>query len=153
MALYHSYIFFSSLIENGLKDAFFGFLRPFSNRLTLCRPYATEVRRVLPPHQNTLGKLTEGVHKDNHPALIDPAIRNPDNPSELLYEGQLTHGKGSPQNPSYPLHPSKDLEGHARPQNYVPPRTVMYVPEHFFEIKPITGSAAFADQSTVKENT
>lgn len=117
-----------------------------------CRPYTTEVRRVLRPYQKDLNKITEGVHKDNHPALVDPNVRNPDNSCEILYEGQPTHGKGSAQNPSYPLHPSKDLQGHNKTQNIVPPTTITYVEERFFESNPIPGSQSFLSDPEVKAN-
>ena len=79
-------------------------------------------------------------------------MRNPDKPSEILYEGQPTHGKGSPQNPSYLLHPSKDLQGNLRPQYIVPPPTKIYTEEHYYHPKPIPGSQEFLADSKVREN-
>ena len=55
---------------------------------------------------------------------IDPAVKDPDNPSRVLYERQPTHGKGSIANPSSPLHPSRDLQGNQRLQNFVPAPSV-----------------------------
>ena len=116
------------------------------------RSYVTEVRRILPPCQKELAKLTNGTHHGNHMSLVDNQVRNPDNPSEILWEGQLTHGKGSIQNPSVPLHPSKDIQGSPVPQNYVPPDKTTYVPEKFFHSTPVAGSKSFLEESMVKQN-
>lgn len=104
---------------------------------------------MLPLHQKKLTELTEGVHKYDHPAS---GVRNPDNPSEILYEGQPTHGKGSLQNPSYPLHPSRNLQGHPRSQNIVPKHIQLYPAEQYFDSKPIPGSTSFLNDPTVKVN-
>lgn len=117
---YISKIFFFPLL-------YFSTLSKFSFRC-----YATQAHRVLPHYQKKLAQDTEGAHKGSHPALIDPAVKNPDNLSEVLYEGQPTHGKGSAANPSHPLHPSKSLEGNQQPQNFVPPPRVMYTPLHYY---------------------
>lgn len=117
------------------------------------RAYATEVRRVLPFYQKKLNQETGGAHQGNHPALVDPIIRDPDNPHRMLYEGQPTHGVGSTSNPSKPLHPSKDLQGNPRPQNYVPaPSNTTFVDENGFDPTPIPGSQAFLADSNVKKN-
>jgi hypothetical protein len=117
------------------------------------RSYVTEARRVLPPYQKKLAQDTEGAHQGSHPALVDPDIKDPDNASRILYEGQPTHGKGGLDNPSYPLHPFKDLQGNPRPQRFVPPPSeCTYVEEHYFASKPIPDSGSFLKDEAVKEN-
>jgi hypothetical protein len=60
--------------------------------------------------------LTDGIQVGGHPCITDVNQKNPDNAKEILYLGEATHGKGSPQNPSQPLHPTTDLQGNNRPQ-------------------------------------
>lgn len=123
------YFFFQCLTDAFLSTFFSTLFRQLGKGTS--RSYATEARRVLPPQQQNLAALTGGIHKDNHPALVDPAITNPNNIDEILYQGQPTHGKGSPQNPSMPLHPSRDLVGNARSQYYVPPNNIVYAPNNY----------------------
>jgi len=105
--------FFFDIESNISISTLMASLRNFGK--VLSRPYVTEARRVLPPHQSDLANATKGVHHGNHLALIDPAEQNPNNSKEVLYEGQPTHGKGSLQNPSQTLHPSKDFQGQSKP--------------------------------------
>jgi hypothetical protein len=116
------------------------------------RSYATEARRVLPPHRKSLETITQGIHFGSHPALIDPDVKNPDNPKEVRYEGQLTHGKGSTKHESQPLHPTTDLMGKARPQGFIPPIHVTYVPEQFFESQSLPNSKSVLEHPKTKEN-
>ena len=99
------FFFFPSILEYFFSSGLLtNFLRPLKG-MTFVRTYATEARRVLPGCQQALATATEGAHQGKHPGLIDPAVVNPDNSSEVLYEGELTHGAGSPTNASFLLHP------------------------------------------------
>jgi hypothetical protein len=107
----------------------------------------------LPQYQKKLTEETAGAHQGNHPALVDPLIRDPDNLNRILYEGQPTHGPGSTANPSYPLHPSKDLQSNPRPQHFVPPpSSSTFVDESGFDRNPTLGSQTFMNDPKVKQN-
>lgn len=148
---YITQIFFFPLTKEHFISSTWLIYWNYLNKLT-ARSYATQAHRVLPKHQKSLTELTEGVHINNHPALIDPIVTNPDNPKEILYEGQPTHGKGSPKNPSHPLHPSLDLQGNQKPQNFVPPTTITYIPKDYVYCEPIPGSQSFLNYPEVKTN-
>jgi hypothetical protein len=115
--------------------------------------YATEASRILTKTgKQYLFVQTRGVQSGNHPPLIDRAERNPDNPSEIRYHGQITHGKGTQENPSVPLHPSKDLQGVNRPQNYVPARGCEYYAESLFDKNELPGSTTYLTSYPAREN-
>lgn len=99
-----------------------------------------------------LNHETEGTHSGSHFALIDRAVRNPDNPHEVRYYGQPTHGKGTHTDPSVVLHPSKDLQGQNKPQNYVPAKRCEYYVESLFQPVEISGSIQYLNSSPASEN-
>lgn len=96
---------------------------------------------------------SQGSYKAGHPIFVDTAVKNPDNPNEVLYEGQLTHGSSSPNNPSQLLHPTTDLQGNAQPQHFVPPvNNPTFITETAL-IKPaLPGSKQYAEDPIVKAN-
>lgn len=86
------------------------------------RPYATVAAERLTDKvvKTRMYRETEGVQDDRHTPVLDRDCRNPENPVQVRYYDQLTHGSGTPDNPSVPLHPTKDVKGQNRPQNIVP---------------------------------
>jgi len=134
---------------------FFRFSKSLSNSTynISSRSYAIAASRVKGKGaQTTLNHETEGVQSGNHPAIHDRAVRNPDNPDEIRYYGQATHGPGTPDNSSVPLNPTEDLQGNKRPQYYVPAKSVAYYKESFFEKKDIPGSEKYLGSSPCRQN-
>jgi len=116
------------------------------------RQYATEAFRVQKFSQKPLEIESQGSYKVGHPIFVDTAVKNPDNPKEVRYEGQLTHGSGSHNNPSQLLHPTTDLQGNPRPQYFVPPVKSTFIKETAL-IKPgLPASKQYAEDPIVKAN-
>lgn len=92
------------------------------------RSYVTEATRVA-----KLQSATQGRYSSPHPALVDRAVRDPADSTQIKYVGQ----QGTPQNPSEALHPTEDLQGNKRPQNYIPGKTNEYIPENWFDTKSV----------------
>lgn len=138
------------------KIAMFTFFRNISfqsSSTILSCQYITEAARIRTKLGRTLlNHETEGVHFGPHLALIDRDDKNPDNPQEIRYHGQPTHGNGTPENPSVPLHPSKDLQGQAKPQNLVPAKRCEYYVESLFDPVEIPGSKQYLASSPACEN-
>lgn len=113
-------------------------------RALVSRVYCSEARAVKQQFRAVYEKATEGSGRGDHLAVVDPAVKDPENASRILYEGSLSHGPGSTENPSTSLNPNKDLKGCNREQKLIPPkRTPTYIDEKFFMPNPIPGSVAF----------
>ena len=103
---------------------------PFGGYRVMRQPY--DARAVKFHFQQKLAAETEGSYSPGHLAIVDPTVRNPDNPNEILYGGQFTSGPATPTNPSHHLAPV-NVKGKNQDQNYVPPvRADTYVNENYF---------------------
>lgn len=147
-----AYIFFFD--DYIFKTTYPTFLtRIFSTKLFLKRSYASEVFYLKKGSATQIKTLTEGTCDGKHAVVIDKQERNPDNPKEVRFEGQITHGTSSSTNPSAPLNSSQDLKGASRAQNFVPAvREPTYIPESLVEQSSIPGSAAYLATPEAKAN-
>jgi len=138
-----SYLSMLSIFRHGGRSAFAASSRPYAT--SAAERFTDKVVKA------RMYQETEGVQFGDHPPVIDRDQKNPDNPAEVRYYGQLTHSKGTSDNPSVPLHPTKDVKGQPRPQNIVPARRVEYYDENKFG-KDIPGSKQYFATSPVREN-
>lgn len=150
---YLVYIFFIQTYINTYFSMLSIFRFSRSVHIASARPYATTAaeRFTNQVAKARMFRETEGVQYGDHPPVLDRDYRNPENPAQVRYYGQLTHGNGTADNPSLPLHSTKDVKGQNRPQNIVPARRVEYYDENAFG-KDIPGSAQYFATSPVREN-
>lgn len=100
---------------------------------------------------SALEKELQGSYQYGHPVIADTTIKNPDNPIEVLYGGQLTSGPATAQNPSYPLNPTRNVTGNAKSQNFVPPvNEPTYIPYAALKQPEILFSKEYLEDPQVK---
>lgn len=126
------------------------FSRYFS-AATPCRA-PKEIYFIKPPFTKQLAQITRGGYNPGHGVILDKDELNPDDPKEVRYYGQLTHGQSTPANPSAVLDSSKDFNGNPRPQNIVPATEVLFIPENWTKPVPVQGSKAYLEQPEVRVN-
>ena len=101
--------------------------------------------------QNKIQQDTDGSFSKGHLVVADKADKNPNDPTQVRYEGSLTHGRGSPQNPSALLDSKEDVKGESQKQYLVPPRnSPTYIDENSISAASVPGSLAYLEKN--KEN-
>jgi hypothetical protein len=154
------YIFFLKSFVNDFiaTGMLFNFFRKAPTQLIVPpNPYAATGRRfyeashVKQKYRKLIESHTNGVQQGSHPAITDRTERNPENPNEIRYWGQATHGSGTSENPSQELHPIKDLQGKSKPQYHIPVKGRHFYEENWFG-PDIPGSKQFLESDPALAN-
>lgn len=154
-SLYFKYVklififFFFIQVFSWIYLVYYFFIFPFINAVNIppfFKRFPFGSYRLMRQPYDARAAETEGSYNPGHLAIVDSAVRNPDNSTEILYGGQLTSGPATTKNPSHKL-ANVNLKGKNQDQNYVPPvRADTYVNENYVH-GPITGSQKYMDDN------